>query len=889
MKPTPGCPCEEVVHPKVIRNPPGLSRVDYRAGDYVSFRQALLSAGRDETALERWRPTAAGDLALQLVEWWAYLADILTFYNERAIQEVLLRTAELPEDVRRIIRLLGYRPRPGIAATGVVAAIPEVARLLTLPRGLAIQGTTPPGDPEQVFELDEDVEIGRLGRRLPASARFRAAPGAPSSWTGPAPRDARGRFIDSLPAKAPPPTTTIKEGEEFTVAFEGVITTVKADDVFVVLRRDWTGHTLAQVKRLEHTWDSTGRAITQLTALAAGSMPGSADQASVRLMRATKLAHLWLYQFRYPGSTNPSMMGVSGALQVVESIIDPLGILFGSGPPKQPPQDPRPLAGLSMSPSAVGQGAAHLEAITRGISPGDPVLFEKKVDGPFAAIMLRTQLVKVIGYSEEIWYANAPQMDQIGQAAPVGPPTSSMVEGITGGADAPIPIPHTRITFLPNGFLDIMAGGLDQLDIDKIVLHYGWQEVGRLVEPPPKAPTETVEVPALPDVPPDVFVPALIEDAAGSGTTGFFGWSGGTEGKPLRVPLKAYPHLLPISRGQTVAKEILGNGDPILVGQEFVLKRSPLTYLADTGPRSIDGRRSTLQIRVDGIEWHEVPSFYGVPAVARVFVTREDEEQKTHVRFGDGENGARLPAGVDNVVARYRYGSGASVPPVGTLTTILTPQPGLSRIVNPVPPGGGSDPDPPDQIRRYAPQSVLTFGRAVSGDDFEALAAQTPGVRRARAVWSWDSPSQRTLVKVFVGDDAAAVTNAREALAAFADPNVPVLVELAAPVHPDLTFTITVDPDHVPDAVADAVARALLDPRDELFGAEAARIGRTVYDSQIGRSCLRVPGVVAVRALRFSVDGVVHTSERHSPGERGFYVLLGNGLHISAEVARHGQ
>ena len=75
-----------------------------------------------------------------------------------------------------------------------------------------------------------------------------------------------------------------------------------------------------------------------------------------------------------------------------------------------------------------------------------------------------------------------------------------------------------------------------------------------------------------------------------------------------------------------------------------------------------------------------------------------------------------------------------TVPPIGTLTTILRPQPGLSAIRNPVAPGGGADPDPPEQIRRYAPRSVLTFGRAVSGDDYETIAAQTPGVRRARAV-----------------------------------------------------------------------------------------------------------------------------------------------------------
>src|SRR5262249_5243728 len=152
------------------------------------------------------------------------------------------------------------------------------------------------------------------------------------------------------------------------------------------------------------------------------------------------------------------------------------------------------------------------------------------------------------------------------------------------------------------------------------------------------------------------------------------------------------------------------------------------------------------------------------------------------------------------------------LPRPGTLTSILQPRPGLRAIVNPVPVGGGADPDPPDQIRRYAPRSVLTFGRAISGDDYETVAAQTPGVKRARAYWSWDAASQRSVVKVFVGDDSAAVAAARTALNAFGDPNRPIVVALAAPVYPDLTVAIEVDRAYDPDAVRAAVQAALLDP-----------------------------------------------------------------------------
>jgi len=119
------CLDDDVAHPRLVANPPGLGAIDYRIGDYAAFRSALMRARPGEAALADWHPGADGDLASQLVEWWAYVADILAFYNERALSDALLRTAAGAEDIRRIIRLIGYRPRPGIGATGVLAALTE--------------------------------------------------------------------------------------------------------------------------------------------------------------------------------------------------------------------------------------------------------------------------------------------------------------------------------------------------------------------------------------------------------------------------------------------------------------------------------------------------------------------------------------------------------------------------------------------------------------------------------------------------------------------------------------------------------------------------------------------------------------------------------------------
>ena len=92
---TPNCPCDVFEPWQVIANTPGLSSLQYRVGDFLTFRHQLLLPLPYEQELINWRPSAKGDLALQMVEWWAYLADILTFYNERIANQSYLRTADL--------------------------------------------------------------------------------------------------------------------------------------------------------------------------------------------------------------------------------------------------------------------------------------------------------------------------------------------------------------------------------------------------------------------------------------------------------------------------------------------------------------------------------------------------------------------------------------------------------------------------------------------------------------------------------------------------------------------------------------------------------------------------------------------------------------------------
>ena len=820
MNDTQICPCDEFTHPEVLFNPPGREAIDYRVGDFITFRRALLQSLVNETELTQWRPSAKQDLALQLVEWWAYLVDILTFYNERIANESYLRTADLPESVQGLIQILGYRPRPGISARGVVAALINAPKPFTLPQGFQIQSKPGPGKQPQIFELDVATSV---------------------------------KSLDNVAAK---PIADPKLLTGASVLLKGSVTTVKVDDRLLLIEKGWSGtnkqYALVIVQQVQPEIDPEGNKNTRVTFTRTPTL-GSAKAQQFRLLKSNQSAHVWQH---------PANSGV-----VIQS------------------------------------NQVQLESISRQIKVGNPILFEASSQADIGASKVRTstsdrsrvvllsatELVSVNEYTEVIWYAN-------------GDPANPANKLPTHPSDVPlIPILHTQLRFTPALSTSGFSGSWDARK-KRVVVYYDWQDVGQLIEAPSSTfhsadarilPASTIEFP-----PNHNQLPILLEDPNNQGLSAI-----ASAGSPLPIlqlsnlietnsdlksPLRVLLNLLPVSRGQTVTNEVLGSGDASFAGQEFTLSKLPLTYLLDPESRSGKDYKSTLRIWVNDIEWQEVPSFYGQPADARIFVTREDVEQKTHILFGDGVNGARLPTGSNNVVSTYRYGSGREAPEADTLTVIAKPYPNLKAIRNPVAVGGGADPDPSEQIRRYAPRSVLTFDRAVSGDDYETIAAQAPGVARARAYWTWDTTEQRSLVVIYVGDDVNAVTAAKTALRNAADPNRPIVVKWAIAIPIQLRLSVQINSTYSPDPVLAQVQTALLDVDRGLFGLENTRIGQSIYQSQIYAACLSVPGVRAVHGLMVlkGASFLLDTRFRYDPGEGKFYQLLAANLILTSEVAR---
>ena len=129
-----------------------------------------------------------------------------------------------------------------------------------------------------------------------------------------------------------------------------------------------------------------------------------------------------------------------------------------------------------------------------------------------------------------------------------------------------------------------------------------------------------------------------------------------------------------------------------------------------------------------------MPTLFGAGPRDRAYALRTDEQGKTYVQFGDGERGARLPSGSNNVRAKYRKGIGAAGNvKAGALAQLLDRPLGVKGVSNPAPASGGVDPESEDAARASIPLGVRTLGRAVSLLDYEDFARAFSGVVKAQA------------------------------------------------------------------------------------------------------------------------------------------------------------
>ena len=179
-----GC-CEGTrkITPVSTVNRPGLDALTYRIGTHGAFFQTMKARlanmiveapGADGQTIERFYPLQGlttrdpSDPAIALLDAWATVGDVLTFYQERIANEGYLRTATERRSLVELARLIGYKPRPGVASTAFLAYTLEDSQAdpVEIPAGARSQSIPGPDELPQSFETSEKLLTRREWNNL---------------------------------------------------------------------------------------------------------------------------------------------------------------------------------------------------------------------------------------------------------------------------------------------------------------------------------------------------------------------------------------------------------------------------------------------------------------------------------------------------------------------------------------------------------------------------------------------------------------------------------------------------------------------------------------------------------------------------------------------------
>jgi len=318
-----------------------------------------------------------------------------------------------------------------------------------------------------------------------------------------------------------------------------------------------------------------------------------------------------------------------------------------------------------------------------------------------------------------------------------------------------------------------------------------------------------------------------------------------------RDTVTIYANVVRATNGET-RNEVIGYGNGSMPLQTFSLKQSPLTYVSAA---TVDGVQSTLAVRVNGVQWHEVRNLAFADGNQRSFVTATDNSGTTSVTFGDGVHGARLPTGVENVTAVYRNGIGTPGNVNAGQISLLTTKPlGVKNVINPLRASGGADPETRDQARANVPLAVLALDRLVSITDYADFARTFGGVGKATAV----KLGAQVLVTIAGAADAPVEAtsdlyrNLLQALQQYGDPALPVSLGVRELLALTLSAKVGLVPDYTWESVEPQVRAALLDH----FGFERRALAKNIYLSEIVACIQSVRGVAWI-----NVDAFGHLDE----------------------------
>ena len=838
--------------PLVVHNPAGQDSLRYRVGTHSAFKASMLQALSASDALRSLSTREEEDPSIALVDAWATVLDVLTFYQERIIQEGYLRTADERLSLVELARHISYRPKPGVAAQTWLAfsmdESPGAPTAAIVPAGTKVQSIPGQDEKPQLFETIE-----------PITARV--------AWNALQPKLRQAQVI----------------GKGSTNLFlQGVNVQVQIGDVIAIVgeeRIDFSGSENWDVRTISAIETDLSAGLTRISwreGLGHDSplvYPGSNAKVFIFRQRASlfgfnapdfrlfgkdQQANFDSTNAKSPDWPNYRLIPDSGTLLYTDTVYPKF--VSDSWIALQTPEYTELYRVVKNDTEA--KTAYSLSAKVSKLELDTGENFSK----------FNTRKTVVLGQSEALPLAETPlQSPVFGQKIELTAFEGSLQSGqkiILSGE----PATHLKVTprkvvlkkgnqetevllpltFVPN------AGQSAQLKTGEILEIAGAPELqlNGLLRWPLVRKGKPGHVDALesdfdawtpaPPTPPNPLTnkPLLSEshyiDRVDGNTITL---RETLKGVYLRSSLRINANVAEATHGES-KMEVLGSGDGSRAFQKFKLKQKPLTYISAD---SSSGIKSTLQVRVNDLLWEEVPSFYGRGPLERIFVTLTDDDGTVSVQFGDGITGARLPSGTENVRAFYRIGIGLEgLVKAGQLSMLLSPQLGLKSAINLQAPYGAENPEAIEDIRSNAPLTVLGLDRIVSVPDYQFFANAFAGIGKARADLLWVGPEKILHLTIASAAQGAVAEETRKKLKTAIDAArhalFPVVLNSFTPVTFGLKAKIKTAAEYLPEQVLGQVKNAL----EAAYSFEHRDFAQSVSASEIIAVMQGIKGVIAV-------------------------------------------
>lgn len=205
---------------------------------------------------------------------------------------------------------------------------------------------------------------------------------------------------------------------------------------------------------------------------------------------------------------------------------------------------------------------------------------------------------------------------------------------------------------------------------------------------------------------------------------------------PTNPTKKIYADGIPVEEGRLVKNEILGvsDGTP---NQRFTLNHAGVILRSLSSAQQVNQDILLLTEQGGSIEtWILRESLAFSREQQRDFILEIDEQERATAIFGDGAFGFIPPSG-RLIKVTYRVGGGTfGNVPANTIQTIVSaPQLALvgAKVTNPATASGGADRESIEHAVMHAPKVFRSLKRAVTADDYQALALDFKGVSKVRA------------------------------------------------------------------------------------------------------------------------------------------------------------